>query len=65
MASEISPTSLRGVKRQIYADLHGDIGTAVATSEALLELMVRGPDFVEGVAALNEKRSPTFADPTT
>ncbi len=60
MASEISPSSLREVKRQLYADLHGDVGTAVATSEALLERMVREPDFVEGATALNEKRPPRF-----
>ena len=38
-------------RRQLYADLHGDVGTAVARSEALLEQMVAGPDFAEGVAA--------------
>ena len=60
MASEISPSALREVKRQLYADLHGDIGTAVATAEQLLDRMVTEPDFAEGVAALNEKRPPNF-----
>ena len=42
------------------ADLHGDVGTAVAESERLLEEMVTGPDFAEGVAALQAKRKPDF-----
>jgi enoyl-CoA hydratase/carnithine racemase len=60
MAREVSPASLRAAKRQLYADLHGDVGTAVARSEALLEQMVAGPDFVEGVAAWKERRPPDF-----
>jgi enoyl-CoA hydratase/carnithine racemase len=62
LATEISPLSLRATKRQIYTDLHGDVGTAVARSEELLEHMVTQPDFTEGVAALQAKRPPRFAD---
>ena len=51
---------MAAAKRQLYADLHGDVGTAVAESERLLETMVKGPDFAEGVAALTEKRPPQF-----
>jgi enoyl-CoA hydratase/carnithine racemase len=60
LATEISPASLRSSKRQLYEDLHGDVGTAVSTSEALLEQMVREPDYAEGVAAWLEKRPPEF-----
>ena len=60
MASEIAPSSLREVKRQLYADLHGDVGTAVAHAERRLDEMMPGPDFAEGVAALTEKRPPRF-----
>jgi len=60
IAAEISPSSLRESKRQLYADLHGDVGTAVAESERLLERMATESDFQEGVAALREKRSPNF-----
>jgi enoyl-CoA hydratase/carnithine racemase len=61
MAIEISPSSLRESKRQLYADLHGDVGTAVAESERLLERMATEPDFREGVAAWQEKRRPRFS----
>jgi hypothetical protein len=46
----------------MYADLHGDVGFAVARSEALLEQMVQGPDFAEGVAARREKRPPQWPE---
>ncbi len=59
-AEQVSPASVREAKRQLYADLHGDVGTAVAESERLLEEMVTGPDFAEGVAALQAKRPPAF-----
>jgi enoyl-CoA hydratase/carnithine racemase len=60
IASEISPSSLRESKRQLYADLHGDVGSAVAESERLLDRMATEPDFREGVAAWQEKRPPRF-----
>jgi enoyl-CoA hydratase/carnithine racemase len=60
LATEISPSSLRESKRQLYADLHGDVGSAVAESERLLERMATEADFREGVAAWQEKRPPRF-----
>src|SRR6476620_220168 len=51
MARDIAPTSLASAKAQLYADLHGDVGNAVAVSERLLDEMVRGPDYAEGVRA--------------
>lgn len=63
MAASIAPASLREAKRQLYADLHGDVGMAVARSEALLERMVTEPDFAEGVAAWRERRPPRFGAP--
>ena len=62
MASEISPVALATAKRQLYTDLHGDVGTAVQRSEELLEELVTQPDFAEGVAALRQKRPPRFDD---
>jgi enoyl-CoA hydratase/carnithine racemase len=61
IATEISPSSLRESKRQLYADLHGDVGSAVAESERLLERMATEADFREGVAAWQEKRPPRFS----
>ncbi|MGH9135765.1 MAG: enoyl-CoA hydratase-related protein [Acidimicrobiales bacterium] len=61
LATEVSPASTAAAKAQLYADLHGDVGTAVARSETLLDQMTGGPDFVEGVAAWREKRPPHFA----
>jgi enoyl-CoA hydratase/carnithine racemase len=60
IATEISPSSLRESKRQLYTDLHRDVGTAVVESEQLLERMASEPDFREGVAAWQQKRPPRF-----
>lgn len=60
LIATVSPASMRETKRQIYSDLHGDIGSAVAESERLLERMMREPDFAEGVRAFIEKRQPRF-----
>ena len=63
MAAEVSPSSVREAKRQLYADLHGDVGSAVEESEALLERMVTEPDYAEGVQAWLQKRPPRFNPP--
>jgi enoyl-CoA hydratase/carnithine racemase len=62
LSHHVSPASLRETKRQLYADLHGDVGTAVARAEGLLASMVRdgGAELAEGVAAIREKRLPDF-----
>ena len=56
----IAPSSLHATRRQVYTDLHRDIGSSVAESELLLDQMTTSPDFREGVAALLEKREPNF-----
>ncbi len=63
LARTVSPSSLRATRYQIYRDLHGDAVGAIARAERLLEEMMTGPDFAEGVAALAAKRPPEFADP--
>ena len=60
VAHQVAPASVVATKRQLYADLHGDVGTSVAESERLLERLVQGPDYAEGVQALLEKRPPEF-----
>ncbi len=60
LARVIAPSSIRETRRQVYTDLHRDIGTAVDESGRLLDELTRGPDFREGVAALLEKREPDF-----
>jgi enoyl-CoA hydratase/carnithine racemase len=60
LAHHISSRSLRETKRQIYTDLHRDVGSSVEESEALIQQMTTEPAFREGVAALVEKRPPTF-----
>jgi enoyl-CoA hydratase/carnithine racemase len=52
---------LRETKRQIYTDLHRDVGSSIVDSDDLLREMVKHPDFSEGVAAFNEKRPPEFS----
>ena len=62
VATEVAPSSAALAKAQLYADLHGDVGTAVARSEALLDDAMRGDDYREGVRAWLAKRPPEFGD---
>ena len=63
LAGEVSPASLRETKRQLYADQHDDVGTAVERSVALTDAMMGSPDYAEGVRAWRERRPPDFGDP--
>lgn len=60
LATDVSPRAVAAAKAQLYADLHGDVGTAVEVSERLLEELVAGPDHAEGVRAWLERRPPSF-----
>lgn len=60
LAKEVAPSSIHQTKRQVYADLGRDIGTAIEDSEVLLRTMMKQPDYREGVAAYIEKREPRF-----
>jgi enoyl-CoA hydratase/carnithine racemase len=62
VATEVAPSSAALAKAQLYADLHGDVGTAVERAERLLVETVAGDDYREGVRAWLGKRPPTFAD---
>jgi enoyl-CoA hydratase/carnithine racemase len=61
LATTVSPTSLWLTKRQLYADLHGDLGTAMSRSAELLDAAMGGPDFAAGVRALRDTTDPECA----
>ena len=62
MLAELSPVSTSTAKRQLYGDLlHTDVGRSVEHSKELIEELMQGPDYKEGVSAFLEKRKPRFA----
>ena len=60
MAAEISPSSLRVMKRQLWDDMAGEVGPSVKFAVEIMERMVGEPDFAEGVAAFQARRPPAF-----
>jgi enoyl-CoA hydratase/carnithine racemase len=60
MAAGLSPAALAVIKRQIYDDLGRDQRAALQWSVDEMKRMVKEPDFVEGAAALGERRPPHF-----
>jgi enoyl-CoA hydratase/carnithine racemase len=60
LIANVSPASMRASKRQIYADLHSDVGASVRESERLLNQMMTEADYREGVRAFVGKRRPEF-----
>ena len=62
LVATVAPESLRASRRQIYADLHRDIGAAVGDANARLQAMMTQPDYAEGVAAFIARRAPRWND---
>ncbi len=60
LATTVSPASMAASKRQIYDAFHLSAAQAVADAESLIDPMMAGHDYREGVAALREKRPPAF-----
>jgi enoyl-CoA hydratase/carnithine racemase len=63
LAATISPRSLRETRRQVYTDLHRDVGSAVREADDLILEMMREPAFAEGVRAFLERRRPQWPGP--
>ena len=62
LVATVSPRSLRETKRQVYTDLHRDVGSSVDESDELIREMMREPAFAEGVRAYLERRLPNWPD---
>jgi len=62
IANSASPWSLRTIKQQVYRDLmSASLVPAFERSETLMLEALAGADFAEGVAAMRDKRPPSFA----
>ena len=62
LATTVSPASMASSKLQVYDAFHLSAAQAVGRAESLIDPMMAGPDYREGVAALREKRPPVFDD---
>jgi enoyl-CoA hydratase/carnithine racemase len=61
LARTVSPGSLHTTKRQIYTDLHRDVGSAVREADGLLDEMMKQADYREAVAAFTQTRPPRWS----
>jgi enoyl-CoA hydratase/carnithine racemase len=60
-ADAVSPVAVTTAKRQLWGDLlETDVGQSVERSRLLIDELMGGADYREGVAALREKRPPRF-----
>ncbi|BBL79273.1 enoyl-CoA hydratase [Rubrobacter xylanophilus] len=61
MLAGLSPASTSTTKRQLYEDLiRTNVGESIEHSKKLIEKLMQGPDYKEGVTAFLEKREPRF-----
>ncbi len=60
LVQTVAPGSLAATRRQIYTDLHRDIGSSASESEQLVNAMMGEADYQEAVAAFLEKRAPEW-----
>jgi enoyl-CoA hydratase/carnithine racemase len=60
MASNVSPRSLRVIKRQVYDAMFQTLAEAFEISEQEMLASLKCEDFREGVAHFMEKRPPVF-----
>ncbi len=60
IAANCAPSSLAVIKRQVYADTMRDVFEASDHAEKLMDESMQRPDFIEGITAFFEKRTPNF-----
>lgn len=60
LATEVSPRSMKVIKRQVYNALFQTLGDAFETAEGEMVQSLKCEDFKEGVAHFVEKRAPRF-----
>lgn len=60
LATQVSPRSLKVIKRQLWDDQMRGLGPAVAVSQAEMALSFLSADFREGISHFVERRPPRF-----
>jgi len=60
IATNCAPSSLAVIKRQVYGDALRDVTRSSELAETLMHESMQRPDFIEGITAFFEKRSPEF-----
>jgi enoyl-CoA hydratase/carnithine racemase len=60
LAQEVSPRSMRVIKRQVYEAMSQTLGEALDTATEEMRASLQCEDFKEGVAHFVEKRAPAF-----
>jgi enoyl-CoA hydratase/carnithine racemase len=60
LSNEVSPRSVRVMKRQLWEAPYQSLGEAVALANAEMVSSIQSADFQEGVAHFQERRTPRF-----
>ncbi|HEV2447027.1 MAG TPA: enoyl-CoA hydratase-related protein, partial [Candidatus Sulfopaludibacter sp.] len=60
LAEQVSPRSMKVIKRQIYEAMFQTLGQALDTATEEMKASLECEDFREGVAHFLEKRAPAF-----